>query len=157
MHLIVNGVSYQVADRPVRPLLHVLREELGVHGVGFSCLQGHCGSCTVQVDGEAVRACVTPVSNVAGATIFTAAGLPRTDALPQSFDRYQLNNCDGCPAGQLMAAKAFLDEHPDATREEVLAAVSTHICDCLRYRDVHQAIAEAVETKRKQTAFPRRA
>jgi aerobic-type carbon monoxide dehydrogenase small subunit (CoxS/CutS family) len=55
-----------------------------------------------------------------------------------------------------MAAKAFLDEHPDATREEVLAAVSTHICDCLRYRDVHLAIAEAVEQKHRQTASPRR-
>jgi aerobic-type carbon monoxide dehydrogenase small subunit (CoxS/CutS family) len=157
MELIVNGITYEVAPRPMRPLLHVLRQELGIGGVGSNCLQGHCGSCTVQVDGEAVRACVTPVSNVAGATIFTAAGVSPTHALPQSFSRHQLSSCDGCPAGQLMAAKAFLDEHPDATREEVLAAVSTHICDCLRYRDVHQAIAEAVEQKRQQTASPRRA
>jgi isoquinoline 1-oxidoreductase alpha subunit len=142
MQLTVNGIQTEVNPAPGRSLLQLLQDELRVPGVASDCRQGHCGACTVHVNGEAVRACITPLNSVAGATVHTAAALPACHPFPTAFARQQLNDCARCPTGQMMAAIAILEQHPAATDDELIAALTSHLCGCLRYRDIRQAIRE---------------
>jgi nicotinate dehydrogenase subunit A len=139
----VNGASHAVDVDPATPLLYVLGDELALRGPKFGCGLGQCGSCTVLVDGRAVRSCVMPVSAVAGAAITTLEGLG-TPAHPhpiqQAFIEEQAAQCGFCLSGVMLTAKAFLDRHPRASDAEIRQALSTVLCRCFTHTRMLRAI-----------------
>jgi isoquinoline 1-oxidoreductase alpha subunit len=153
MDLNVNGDIYQIADEPDRPLLWVLRDELGLTGTKFGCGIGLCGSCEVHVDGAITRSCITMLSTVRGKTIRTIEGLATEERLhpvQQAFLDEQVPQCGWCMSGQIMRAAAFLEENPDPSDEEIVSAMTSNYCRCGAYgrirRAVSRAAAQAAET-----------
>lgn len=152
MKLTINGTEYDIAPDPPRPLLWVLRDELGLTGTKYGCGAGICGACTVHIDGQAVRTCVTPVSTVAG-EIRTIEGLPTvhddgTIALhpvQQAFLDDQVPQCSWCMSGQMMTAAAFLAKNPSPTENEIVEAMSNNYCRCGCYFRIKGAVAKAAE------------
>jgi aerobic-type carbon monoxide dehydrogenase small subunit (CoxS/CutS family) len=146
MRISVNGVEQEVQSPPLASLLHLLREELEITSPKAGCQQGGCGACTVLVDGEPRRACLLPLAAVNGATITTVEGLGAPDELSPvqaAFHERYAAQCGFCTAGFVMAATALLERKPKATREEVLEALSGHVCRCTGYVKIVDAV-EAV-------------
>lgn len=152
MELRINDQIYEVSDeRPFRPLLWVLRDELGLTGTKFGCGAGICGSCTVHVDGQATRACITQLSQVAGKEIRTIEGMAQTlpdgtiklHPVQEAFLEGQVPQCSWCMSGQMMTAAAFLEENPQPNRDEITEAMKNNYCRCGCYVRVRDAVAEA--------------
>jgi aerobic-type carbon monoxide dehydrogenase small subunit (CoxS/CutS family) len=146
MRISVNGVEQEVQSPPLASLLHVLREELEITSPKAGCQQGGCGACTVLVNGEPRRACLIPLGAVAGAAITTVEGLGTADELSPvqaAFHERYAAQCGFCTAGFVMAATALLERKPAATREDVLEALSGHVCRCTGYVKIVDAV-EAV-------------
>lgn len=140
----VNGRRHQVAADPKTPLLYVLRNEIGLQGVRFGCGLSQCGACTVQLDGKAVRSCVTPVSAAAGRAVTTLEGLgteARPHPLQQAFIDQQAVQCGYCIPGMIMEADAFLRVTPRPTDAQIKTALSGHLCRC----GTHYRIVRAVK------------
>ncbi|MEL6807102.1 MAG: (2Fe-2S)-binding protein, partial [Pseudomonadota bacterium] len=118
----VNGTPRDVDTDPSKPLLWVLREDLGLTGTKFGCGVAQCGACTVMIDGVATRTCVTPIDTVAGQDITTIEGLaPSQDtlhALQQAWITHQVPQCGYCQSGQLMSAAALLNDTPNPTDDD---------------------------------------
>jgi aerobic-type carbon monoxide dehydrogenase small subunit (CoxS/CutS family) len=148
MRLTVNGVEHDVLSPPLATLLHVLREELTVTSPKAGCQQGGCGSCTVLVDGEPRRACLMPVAAVEGAEISTVEGLGEPDELSPvqaAFHDHYAAQCGFCTAGFVMATEALrLRGDGDVEREEVIEALSGHLCRCTGYVKIVDAATAAV-------------
>jgi len=145
MDLQINGKLVQVDADPAMPLLWVLRDLLNMTGTKFGCGVAACGACTVRVDGQAVRACVTPASTLAGKRIQTieALGTPgKPHALQQAWIAEQVPQCGYCQSGMLMAAAALLDKTPKPTDADIDAAM-TNICRCGTYQRIRVAIKRA--------------
>ncbi len=143
--LSINGASYQVDADPGMPLLWVLRDLLGLTGTKFSCGIGVCGSCTVIIDGEAVRSCVTPVSSVKS-EITTLDGLAkdgRLHPLQQAWIDKQAMQCGYCSNGQIMTAKALLDRNPHPSNAEIREAMKDVLCRCFTHYRIQDAIRHA--------------
>jgi isoquinoline 1-oxidoreductase alpha subunit len=153
MKLTINSQDYTVADSPARLLLWVLRDELGLTGTKFGCGAGICGACTVHVNGEAKRACQTPLETVAGADIRTIEGLAEIAAdgserwhpVQQAFLDTQTPQCGWCMSGQMMTAAAFLRTTPSPTEEQVVEAMSHNYCRCGCYVRIKAAVMRAAE------------
>jgi isoquinoline 1-oxidoreductase alpha subunit len=150
MTIRVNGKEYQVADEPGdRPLLWVLRDELGLTGTKYSCGIGVCGSCEVHVDGVTVRSCITPLSEVKGRTVRTIEGLPSRDGtlhpVQQAFLDEQVPQCGWCMSGQIMRAAAFLDANPHPTEDQIISAMKDNYCRCGTYGRIKRAVARAAK------------
>ena len=131
--LTINGGRQTVETDPATPLLYVLSDDLGLRGPKFGCGLGQCGACTVILDGKAVRSCVTPVSAVGSKPIVTLEGLgtpEKPHPIQQAFIDEQAAQCGFCLNGVILTAKAFLDERPRATRDEIRNALSTVLCRC---------------------------
>jgi aerobic-type carbon monoxide dehydrogenase small subunit (CoxS/CutS family) len=146
MKLTVNGVAHDVSSPPLTSLLAVLREELNVTSVKAGCQQGGCGTCTVLVEGEARRACLTPVGLLDGAAVTTVEGLgdPRNlDPLQAAFHHYYGAQCGFCTPGLVLAARAFLDRNPSPSRGQIQHALAGHVCRCTGYVKIIDAV-EAV-------------
>ncbi len=146
MKLTVNGRAHDLASDPLRPLLHVLRDELDVTGPKAGCQQGSCGTCTILVDGEARRSCLTPLALVDGAEVTTIEGLgdaTRLNALQAAFHQYYGAQCGFCTSGMIVAAHALLERNPAPTRHDIQTALAGHICRCTGYVKILDAI-EAV-------------
>jgi aerobic carbon-monoxide dehydrogenase small subunit len=146
MRISVNGIEQEVQSPPLASLLHLLREELEITSPKAGCQQGGCGACTVLVDGEPRRACLLPLAAVNGATITTVEGLGAPDELSPvqaAFHERYAAQCGFCTAGFVMAATALLERKPKATRDEVLEALSGHVCRCTGYVKIVDAV-EAV-------------
>lgn len=146
LQLHVNGNRVLVSTDPDRPLLDVLREDLGLTGTKYGCGEGECGACTVLIDGQAVRSCITPVSAVAEDQIETIEGLARADQLhsvQQAFIEKQAMQCGYCVPGQILSAVALLRQRPDASREQIIAAMSDNICRCCNYVNILAAVEHA--------------
>jgi aerobic-type carbon monoxide dehydrogenase small subunit (CoxS/CutS family) len=147
MRLTVNEVSHDVASPPLTTLLHVLREELVVTSPKAGCQQGGCGACTVLVDGEPRRACLLPLAAVEGATITTVEGLGENGGLSPvqtAFHEHYAAQCGFCTSGFVMAAEALIDRTDgDVEREEILEALSGHVCRCTGYVKIVEAVAAA--------------
>ncbi len=145
--LTVNGEPRTVDADPATPLLWVLREDLALTGTKFGCGMAQCGACTVQVDGKAVRSCVTPLAAVAGRSVTTIEGLaPSAETLhplQAAWIEHQVPQCGYCQSGQLMAAAALLAEHPDPTDEQIDNAMQGNICRCGMYGRIRKAIRTA--------------
>ena len=140
----VNGIRQTVDVDPSKPLLWVLREELALTGTKFGCGIAQCGACTVQVNGQAVRSCVTPISSIEGSQVATIEGLGSDSGdlhpLHQAWIQHQVPQCGYCQSGQLMSASALLDSNPNPTDAEIDAAMQGNICRCGMYGRIRKAI-----------------
>ena len=146
MSLDVNGRAAPVSvDDPDTPLLYVLRDDLGFHGPRFGCGLGQCGACTVHVDGQAVRSCITPVSSLkAGAKIVTLEGLGSLDKphpVQAAFIAEQAAQCGYCINGMIMQSAALLNETPKPDEAAIRQALAQNLCRC----GTHQRIVRAVQ------------
>jgi isoquinoline 1-oxidoreductase alpha subunit len=149
-NLKINGKPVELEVDASTPLLWVLREQLGLTGTKYGCGIGVCGSCTVLIDGAAVRACNMPVSAVkAGQTVTTIEGLSADDDHPlqRAWAELDVPQCGYCQSGMLMAAAALLNDSPNPTDAEIDAAI-TNICRCGTYNRVRRGIHLAAEIKR---------
>ncbi len=148
MILQINGQERDVTAPADEPLLWVLRDELGMVGTRFGCGAGICGACTVHIDGQATRSCVTPVSEAEGKAIRTIEGLANGDALhpmQQAFIDEQVPQCGWCMSGQIMTAAAFVENNPGASEEEIVTAMSSNYCRCGCYVRIRRAVLKAAE------------
>ena len=147
MRLTVNGVENDVASPPLATLLHVLREELVVTSPKAGCLQGGCGACTVLIDGEPRRACLTPLAAVDGAQITTVEGLSDDGELSPvqtAFHEHYAAQCGFCTSGFVMAAEALRSRSDGRLeREEIIEALSGHLCRCTGYVKIIEAVEAA--------------
>ena len=149
IRLIVNGQPREVAADPETPLLYVLRNDLGLTGTKFGCGLGQCGSCTVIVEGQAVRSCMTPLQSVAGQAVTTIEGLgspERPHPLQAAFVEEQAAQCGYCTAGIIMEAKAFLDRTPRPTEAQIKQALDGVLCRCGAHDRVIRAVMRAAAT-----------
>jgi isoquinoline 1-oxidoreductase alpha subunit len=148
MQIMINRKSYRVPDEPDRPLLGVLRDELGLTGTKYGCGIGICGACDVHLDGVATRSCITMLSAVAGREIRTIEGLADSESLhpvQQAFLDEQAAQCGWCTSGQIMRAAAFLESNPNPTEDEILSAMNNNLCRCGAYGRIKRAVAKAAE------------
>jgi len=146
MNLTVNGVDREVESAPLASLLDVLREELGVLSPKAGCEQGGCGACTVLVDGEPRRSCLTPVAAADGAEVTTIEGLGSPESLgrlQQAFTHHYAAQCGFCTAGMVMAAEAYIAGGGGPDREAIQHALAGHVCRCTGYVKIVDAV-EAV-------------
>lgn len=149
--LTINGHSYFVDAEPDTPLLWVIREELRLTGTKYGCGAGLCGSCTVHVDGQAVRSCLTAVSEVEGAMITTIEGLHYADSHPvqKAWIENQVPQCGYCQSGQIMQAAAFIARNPDPTDDEIVDAMDGNLCRCATYSRIVDAVRQAAKIARE--------
>jgi len=158
LHLTVNERSHAVQATPDTPLLYVLANELGLTGPRFGCGLAQCGACSVLVDGRETRACVTPVSAVAGKAITTLEGLPRwyarqaphgtaTDRHPvqQALIDVQALQCGYCYNGMIIKAAELLSQIPQPTDAQIRSAMNGHLCRCGTYPRILMAIRKAAD------------
>jgi aerobic-type carbon monoxide dehydrogenase small subunit (CoxS/CutS family) len=144
--LSVNGRDVAVTTDEDRPLLDVLREDLGLTGCKYGCGEGECGACTVLLDGVAVRSCITTVAEVGRSKIRTIEGLAEGDELHPvqlAFLDKQAMQCGFCVPGHIMAAVALLGENANPSREEIIEAMSDNICRCCNYPNILAAVEQA--------------
>ena len=144
----LNGSSVTLAIDPATPLLWVLRDHLNLTGTKYGCGIAACGACTVVVEGQARRSCVTPLEAVSGLAVTTIEGLagPRLHAVQQAWIDHQVPQCGYCQSGMLMAAVGLLGEIPNPTDAQIDAAID-NICRCGTYPRVRQAIHAAAAAR----------
>jgi isoquinoline 1-oxidoreductase subunit alpha len=142
----VNGRVVNVSADPDKPLLWVLREDLGLTGTKFGCGMALCGACTVHLDGAPVRSCVMPLAAVAGRRVTTIEGLARGGRLhpvQQAWIEQDVPQCGYCQSGQVMTAAALLARQKNPTDADIDAAMSGNICRCGTYQRIRAAIKQA--------------
>jgi isoquinoline 1-oxidoreductase alpha subunit len=148
MDLQINGETHTVDSQPEELLLWTLRDELGMTGTRFGCGVGICGSCTVHVDGVAMRACITPLAAVEDKEIRTIEGLADGESLhpvQQAFIDEQVPQCGWCMSGQIMTAAAFLEANPAPNDAEITQALSANYCRCGCYVRIERAVRQAAD------------
>ena len=150
MNLTVNGIEHEVASGALTPLLHVLREELGITSPKAGCQQGGCGACTVLVGGEPRRSCLLPVAAIDGAAVTTLEGLGAPESLApiqSAFNQNYAAQCGFCTSGMLLAAHAYLEQGGGAELESIQEALAGHVCRCTGYVKILEAVAAAAGGK----------
>lgn len=149
----VNGKPSTVrVDDPDMPLLYALRNDLELHGPRFGCGLGQCGSCTVIMDGKAVRSCLTPVSKAEGREVITLEGLGTAEKLhplQKAFIEEQAVQCGYCINGMIMQSKALLDKNPDPSEDQVKAALAENLCRCGTHIRIVRAVQRAAKAMRR--------
>lgn len=146
IELRVNGIAQQLRVPAEKPLLAVLREDLGLTGSKIGCGEGECGACTVLVDGIPVRACMTPVGSIAGKEVLTVEGLEqdgRLHPLQQAFLDEDAMQCGYCTPGMIMSGVGLLRQNPNPTPGEIVAFMQGNLCRCGTYRRIVRAIQRA--------------
>jgi len=147
----INGTVAEVFVEPWRTLAEVLREELGLTGLKIGCDRGNCGTCTVIMDGKAVRSCLVLVPQAEGKKIVTIEGLSdngRLHPLQEAFIERFAVQCGFCIPGMILSAKALLDENPNATEKDVRKALKGNLCRCTGYKKIVEAILDARDRMR---------
>ncbi len=146
--LTVNGKSHEVDVDPDMPLLWVLRDELGMTGTKFGCGIAQCGACTVHLDGQAQRSCVTPIEAAAGGEIVTIESVAGAEAkaIQDAWVKHDVPQCGYCQSGQIMSAVALLREVPDPSDSDIDDGMTGNICRCATYVRIRKAIKTAAAT-----------
>jgi nicotinate dehydrogenase subunit A len=151
--LSVNGLSVSVTiDDPDTPLLYVLRNELGLRGPRFGCGLGQCGACTVHINGNAVRSCITPLSSVADSKVVTLEGLGSAERLhpvQQAFIDEQAVQCGYCINGMIMQAAALLTHNPKPTEPQIRTELANNLCRCGTHLRIVRAVKRAAGISRE--------
>ena len=145
MQLTINDSKHQVDVEPDTPLLWVLRDELGMVGTKYGCGLAQCGACTVLVDGQPTRSCVTPVESVAGASIMTIEAVaqdPVGRKVVEAWVAHQVPQCGYCQSGQVMAATALLKQNTQPTEDDIAGAM-VNLCRCGTYNAIAAAVRQA--------------
>ena len=144
-HLKINNVPATVDAPPDMPLLWVLRDILNLKGAKYGCGMGLCGACTVHIDGQAVRSCLTQVGSLEGHSITTIEGLSADGSHPvqAAWETIDVPQCGYCQAGQIMSAVALLKQNPHPTDADIDSAMSGNLCRCGTYARIRQAIHQA--------------
>ena len=149
VQLTVNGKSQKIDIDPDTPVLWAVREQLGLNGTKFGCGASLCGACTVHIDGEPVRSCVTPLSDAEGKEVTTIEGIAAPDgtlhAVQEAWIKHQVPQCGYCQSGQIMSAVALLKENPDPSDEDIDTAMAGNICRCGMYTRIKAAIKTAAK------------
>ena len=153
----INGIAQSVDVDPSKPLLWVIREQLSLSGTKFGCGIGQCGACTVHVDGQAIRSCLTPVSSVEGKEVTTIEGLVSASGelhpVQQAWIDHQVPQCGYCQSGQIMSASALLARSPQPTDKEIDGALRGNICRCGMYGRIRKAIKSVDIAKADDALF----
>ncbi len=152
VRLMVNGSERHAEVQANLTLLELLRDHFGLMGTKVGCETGHCGVCTVLLEGEPVNSCLMLAVEADGATVTTIEGLEREgrlDAVQEAFLRHGAVQCGYCSPGMILSGRALLDRNPNPTAEEVREAISGNLCSCTGYVKIVEAILDAakVETK----------
>jgi isoquinoline 1-oxidoreductase alpha subunit len=147
LKLTINGQAHEIDAPPDMPLLWAIRDLVGLKGTKFGCGISQCGACTVHVDGVAQRACVTPVSSVAGKSITTIEGLDDEvgRAVQAAWAKLAVPQCGYCQSGQIMAATSLLRQNRRPSDAEIESGMDGNICRCCTYQRVKQAVREAAD------------
>ena len=142
IEFILNGSKTKLDPQPETTLLWVLREHLKLTGTKFGCGSGLCGACTVHLDGQPIRSCITPVSALAGKSVTTIEGLSKNQSHPlqKAWVEAQVPQCGYCQSGQIMQAAALLESNENPSREEIVAYMNGNICRCGTYLRIIRAI-----------------
>jgi len=154
MELRINQQTHQVDAEPDTPLLWVIRDNLGMTGTKYGCGLAQCGACSVLVDGNVVRSCVTPVSGVVGREITTIEAIESDDVgkrVVATWVEYQVPQCGYCQSGQIMSATALLTKNPSPTDAQIDAAMAGNVCRCGMYGRIRQAIKIAAGIEQPTT------
>jgi len=147
----INNKNYNVDVDPETPLLWVLRDTLGLVGTKYGCGIAQCGACTVHINGQAVRSCVTRVSSVAGRKVVTIEGLSEKGEHPlqKAWIELDVPQCGYCQGGQIMSAAVLIRENKNPTEKDIDNAMAGNICRCGTYLRIRKAIQLAAEIQRK--------
>ena len=150
--LTVNGKKHRVNVEDDMPLLWVLRDEIGLTGTKFGCGRGLCGTCTIHLDGEPTRSCMTPVEYAEDSEITTIEGLSNNVSHPlqQAWIDEEVPQCGYCQSGQIMQASALLARNPDPTDEEIVDAMDGNLCRCATYFKIVEAVQKAAKIAKKE-------
>jgi isoquinoline 1-oxidoreductase alpha subunit len=159
MELHINGKLYRVNCDASEMLVWVLRDDLGLTGTKMGCGAGICGSCTIHINGNPVRSCITPVSSAEGLEITTIEGLAtilpdgteKLHPLQQAFIDEQVPQCGWCISGQIMTAASFLKENPRPTTDDIDNALANNYCRCGCYVRIRTAVERAAEALQEAT------
>ena len=146
----VNGINRQVDEDPDTPLLWVLRDNLGITSVKYTCGIAECGMCTVLIDGEAQRSCVVNLKDVLGNKITTIEGLPENHPVKLAWIEKQVPQCGYCQSGIMLQTVDFLSRNPNPTEEQVNGAMDNVICRCGTHPRIKKAIQMAAEMTARQ-------
>jgi isoquinoline 1-oxidoreductase alpha subunit len=143
----VNGRDLKADVEPDTPLLWTLRDGLGLTGTKFGCGMAQCGACTVHLDGQPIRSCVTPVSAVGNKKVVTIEGLSAdgTHPVQRAWEADQVPQCGYCQSGQIMSAAALLAKNPKPSDADIDQAMAGNICRCGTYQRIRKAIHTAAE------------
>jgi isoquinoline 1-oxidoreductase subunit alpha len=143
----LNGKPTILDVDPTMPLLWALRESAGLTGTKFGCGMALCGACTVQLDGRAIRSCVTPIASVAGKQVTTIEGLQSAPgkAVQAAWIKLQVPQCGYCQSGQIMSATALLENNHAPTDADIDSAMNGNICRCATYGRIRAAIHDAAQ------------
>ncbi|MDY7228584.1 (2Fe-2S)-binding protein [Hyalangium rubrum] len=141
----INGVDQELDVDPEMPLLWALRDVLNLTGTKYGCGQALCGACTVHLDGQVVRACVTPIRRAAGRSVTTIEGLSKDGSHPlqRAWVDLGVPQCGFCQAGQIMTAAALLQKKPKPTDEEIDQSLAGNLCRCGTYTRIRAAVKKA--------------
>jgi aerobic-type carbon monoxide dehydrogenase small subunit (CoxS/CutS family) len=142
----LNGRETELVTDPNQLLLWVLRNHFGLTGTKYGCGIGFCGACTVLIDNEPVRSCITPVSDVAGKSVVTIEGLAAGDKLhpvQQAFIDHDALQCGFCTPGMIMTAAGVLGKNPSPSREEIISGMEDNLCRCGAHKRIIEAVADA--------------
>jgi len=149
VQLTVNGKAQNIDIDPDTPVLWAVREQLGLNGTKFGCGASLCGACTVHIDGEPVRSCVTPLSEAEGKEVTTIEGIAAPDgtlhAVQQAWIKHQVPQCGYCQSGQIMSAVALLKKNSDPSDDDIDVAMAGNVCRCGMYTRIKAAIKTAAK------------
>ena len=149
----LNGSLVEVLVKPSDTLLDVLREQLAVMGPKRGCDSGDCGTCTVLINGESMRSCLTIALTVTGKEVVTIEGVEKNgelDPLQKAFHEHGASQCGFCTSGMIISAKALLEKTPDPSRDEIVEYMSGNLCRCGTYVEVIEAIQSVASGKGKE-------
>ena len=156
----INGKKQEVDVDPNTPLLWVVRDHLNLTGTKFGCGMALCGACTVHMNGNPIRSCVTPVSSVQGQEITTIEGVTSSDlskesnAVVEAWEDIAVVQCGYCQSGQIMSATALLKQNPNPTDQDIDGFMSGNICRCATYKRIKEGIKQAAQSMKVASINP---